>query len=208
MKIILGIGNPGRKYENTRHNIGFIVLDKFAEKHNIIFKTSKYDYYEARPTHESGSRPSYLLVKPSTYVNLSGNAALDLLELYNYNIEDLLIVTDDLNLDLGRIRVRPSGGDGGHNGIHSIIYQLQTDKFPRLRFGIGNDFSDGKMKDYVLSKINDEEFKFLIPSFDFSILLLEAFIEGGTKKMLDTFSKNSQLIKLTSKTTNNEDNRE
>lgn len=202
MKIIFGIGNPGKQYKFTRHNIGFLVLDKLAEKQEIVFKPSKSDYYFARSTNIKTGRP-FLLVKPTTYVNLSGNAVLELVNEFNINLSDLLIVTDDLNLPEGKIRVRTSGGDGGHNGIHNIIYQLQSDKFARIRFGIGKNFNQGEMKEFVLSEFTQEELSNLSESIKFSVSLIEEFIEGNTKKMLDFFSKNSQVLnKNTNATTN------
>ncbi len=188
MKIIFGIGNPGKRYELTKHNAGFILLDKLARKHNLQFVPSKGDFYYAG-NGDSTISP-FVLIKPTTYVNLSGNAALDLLDIYNFvPKDDLLVVCDDLNLELGKIRIRKSGGDGGHNGIKSLIYQLQTEEFPRIRFGIGNNFESGQMKDYVLSKFSDDELRDVDKNFDLGIELIENFIKNGLKGMLDHFSK-------------------
>jgi len=188
LKIIFGIGNPGKRYELTKHNSGFIILDKYARKHNLEFVPSKGDFFYAG---NSGNTISpFVLVKPTTYVNLSGNAALDLLNMYNFEPKnDLLVVYDDLNLELGKIRIRKSGGDGGHNGINSLIYQLQSENFPRIRFGIGNDFEAGTMKNYVLSKYSENELRELDKNFDLAVQLIEKFISDGTKGMLDYFSK-------------------
>ncbi|NOX17956.1 MAG: aminoacyl-tRNA hydrolase [Chlorobi bacterium] len=187
MKIVLGIGNPEKKYSHTRHNVGFMIVDKFALKHKLQFEPSKYDFFYS--FYKLGSK-EFMLVKPTTYVNLSGLAAKQIIENYDCAPEDLLIVCDDVNLDSGKIRIRKSGGDGGHNGLYSIIYQLETDNFPRLRFGIGQDFAKGEMKDYVLSKFSSEELESLENNFDFSVELIESFIDGGVNSMLDYYSKN------------------
>jgi len=194
LKIIFGIGNPGKRYELTKHNVGFILLDKFARKHNLQFVTSKGDFLYAGNSDSTIS--PFILVKPTTYVNLSGNAVLDLLNFYDFvPKDDLLVVYDDLNLELGKIRIRNSGGDGGHNGINSLIYQLQTDEFSRIRFGIGNNFESGYMKDYVLSKFTDDELGKLDKKFDLGVSLIEKFIANGKKGMLDFYSKLNSLSK-------------
>ena len=189
MQAVLGIGNPGKVYENTKHNVGFIILDRLAEKHNLIFQPSNSDYFEAGG--KLNTAP-FLLIKPTTYVNNSGLAAVHALNKYKLNFEDLLVVADDVNLDLGKIRIRQRGGDGGHNGLHSLIYHLNSDQFPRLRFGIGKDFEEGEMADYVLSRFDESSFDFLENRFTFALDLIEAFLTGGLKNMLDHFSKKSQ----------------
>lgn len=197
MRVVLGIGNPGKKYEDTRHNVGFIVLDKFAEKLGLAIEKKCQNYKYA------GSKLNtspFFLVKPTTYVNLSGRAAQDVCNKLEITPENLLVVTDDLNLITGKLRVRKSGGDGGHNGLKSLIYYLESNEFPRIRFGIGNNFDDGEMADFVLGKFSENEKQIVKPSIDFSISLIENFILGGTKQMLDYFSSNaSELSKTTEK---------
>jgi len=200
LRIVLGIGNPGLKYFLTRHNIGFIIVDRFAKKQNLEVNIQGNDFLY---TGSTNSASPFFLIKPTTYVNLSGIAASNILEKYLCAPEDLLVVTDDIHLQLGKIRVRKSGGDGGHNGIKSIIYHLGTDNFPRLRFGIGNEFADGELADYVLGKITESEFETINPSIDFSTNLIEEFIEGGTKQMLDYYSKN--VGKLNTETNSQEE---
>jgi peptidyl-tRNA hydrolase, PTH1 family len=124
-------------------------------------------------------------------MNQSGIALLDFLALHSINYEDILIVSDDINLQPGWLRLRKSGSDGGHNGIKSVIYQLQTDAFPRLRFGIGSKFEKGGLAEFVLDKFNQEDLKLLEPSIISSIELIREFITGGYKSMIDYFSKNS-----------------
>jgi len=129
------------------------------------------------------------LVKPTTYVNLSGVAALELQEETGFDIKDFLVVVDDINLPLGKIRIRGKGGDGGHNGLNSIIYSLESDEFPRLRIGIGNNFESGFMANYVLSKFDDDEKVIINEKVDFSIQLIEVFIKEDYVAMLNFFSK-------------------
>ena len=129
------------------------------------------------------------MVKPTTYVNLSGVAALELKEVADFEIKDFLVVVDDINLPLGKIRIRSKGGDGGHNGLNSIIYSLESDQFPRLRIGIGNDFEDGFMADYVLSKFNNDEREIINEKINFSLQLIEVFIKEDYVAMLNFFSK-------------------
>jgi len=193
LRVILGIGNPGNKYANTKHNIGFTILDRFAVSHQLHFKPSKYDFYYAKGA--IGTFP-FLLVKPTTYVNNSGIAAKNAIDINQIEVEDFLVISDDINLLKGDVRVRKVGGDGGHNGIASIIYYLNNDQFPRIRFGIGNDFETGKMANYVLSKFNEKEIEDIKPSIEFSTELIHNFIVGGSKQMLDFYSKNKSLYTL------------
>lgn len=188
MKVIFGIGNPGRRYELTKHNIGFIILDRLAYKLKLNFIPSKFDFIYAGD--ELNSFP-FFLVKPSTYVNRSGQAADQLFANYYLNAEDFLVITDDINLPDGKIRIRKSGGDGGHNGLKSLIYHLQTNEFPRIRFGVGNNFNEGEIADYVLSPYSQEDLKRLEPNIDFAVSLAESFLTDGFEAMLDNFSKNS-----------------
>jgi len=189
VRILLGIGNPERRYSLNRHNVGFMLLDYFAQTHSLTFKASKFDYYFAEG---KLSRNPFLLVKPTTYVNNCGAAALQVFSNYETAIEDFLVVVDDLNLEFSKIRIRKSGGDGGHNGINSIVFHLQSDQFPRLRIGIGNYFAEGEMTDYVLTDFNEEERKVLSNTFKRGTTLVEEFICGGLQKMLDA---NSRLLK-------------
>ena len=194
MRIVFGLGNPGTRYQFTRHNIGFILLDHFADRHKLNFNYSKKEYYfaggELNSSVKSGNFP-FALIKPTTYVNLSGNAALDVISEYKINIEDFLIVYDDINLESGQLRIRLKGGDGGHNGIRSVISQLNSDQFPRIRFGIGRNFEQGEMVNYVLGNFSEQEYLSFENSFHFGVDLIEKFIENGSKGMLDFYSSES-----------------
>lgn len=196
MKAILGIGNPGNNYLFTRHNVGFQFLDSFAQKHNLEFIPSKNNYWFAE---SSFTTFPFFLIKPTTYVNNSGLAVLELLEKYKLSLNNILVIVDDVNLPLGNIRIRKSGGDGGHNGIKSIIYHTNSLDFPRIRIGIANDEKIDNLADFVLSEFTEEESKILKDSFNLSIELVEHFIIGGTSKMLNYHSKQNKL-------TNNKNN--
>ncbi|MCU7490838.1 MAG: aminoacyl-tRNA hydrolase [Ignavibacteria bacterium] len=185
MRAIFAIGNPGSRYEKTRHNVGVMLLDYFAQKFDLSFKASKKSYYFAEG--ELNGSP-FILIRPSTYVNLSGIAASDFISEHKLELEDFLVLYDDLNLSLAQLKVKLSGGDGGHNGISSVIYHLASDKFPRLRIGIGRNFSQGQMADYVLSTFSEEEFKALEPAFMTGSMMLEEYVKGGVKNMLDFYS--------------------
>jgi len=169
----------------NRHNVGFMMLDYFAQTRSLSFKHSKNDYYF---TEGELSESSFLLVKPTTYVNNCGVAALQLFEKYEIDIKDFLVIVDDLNLEFAKIRIRESGGDGGHNGVASIIFHLQTDQFPRLRIGIGNQFAEGEMANYVLTNFEEKEKTVLKDTFKTGDVLVEEFISGGLQKMLDANS--------------------
>ena len=192
MRIILGIGNPEQRYKNNRHNIGFMLLDYFADKHSLKFKSSKQEYYFCEGN-ISGEK--FTLVKPTTYVNNSGIAAKQILDKSKTQVNELLVVCDEVNLGLPVFRIRASGGDGGHNGLNSIIYHLNDNNFARLRLGVGNDFKDGNMAEYVLSDFKKDEKEKLKDSFEKCIILLEEFIIGGYKQMLNVNSRiNKNLI--------------
>ncbi|MBT8377762.1 MAG: aminoacyl-tRNA hydrolase [Ignavibacteria bacterium] len=186
MHTIFGIGNPGSSYTANRHNTGFLFLDFFAAKIGIKFTPSKGNFYSAEG---SASGIKFLLVKPTTFVNKSGIAAREVLYTYQLPTENLLVICDDTNLNLGTLRVRLSGGDGGHNGLASIIYQLSSNDFPRIRIGVGQNFEKNGLAEYVLSNFNETDLKELKPVFEKTLLLAEEFIIGGSNAMLDLNSK-------------------
>ncbi len=151
--LIVGLGNMGVNYDDTRHNAGFEVVDKLAEEFEVKFKDSRLGFV-ADFKHKGRT---FILLKPTTYMNRSGKAVLYWLQKQNIKPENLLIVVDDLNLNFGIVRLRGKGGDGGHNGLKDINQVLGTSKYARLRFGIGSDFSKGRQVDFVLGKWTDEE---------------------------------------------------
>jgi peptidyl-tRNA hydrolase, PTH1 family len=196
VRIIFGIGNPGSRYKFNRHNIGFMFLDYFANSLSLPFVPSTSEYYF---TEGILNDQSFSLIKPSTFVNNSGIGALEAIQKYDIDINDFLLVYDDLNLEFPNLRIRVSGGDGGHNGLNSVIYHLASDDFPRLRFGIGNNFEKGKMAEYVLTDFNEKEMVQLTNVFDEGIILAKEFIKGGIKNLLDAnsiLSKNKNSTNL------------
>lgn len=195
MKIIVGIGNKGNKYKLTRHNVGFIILEKLANKLQLKFEKKRHEYDF---TGSSIGTSRFVLIKPATYVNLSGIAVKAALNDFNEDIESLLVISDDINLTLGHIRLRKSGGDGGHNGLFSIIESLNSNEFPRLRFGVGNKFDKGNMADYVLSDFSKTELELLEPKFEYCFSIIENYIQFGLNKTFEYYSQsinkiNSQL---------------
>ncbi|MCX7760943.1 MAG: aminoacyl-tRNA hydrolase [Hydrogenothermaceae bacterium] len=152
IKAIVGLGNPGEKYKKTRHNIGFMVIDKVAKRLNCGKKKEKAfsHLYECNDY-------DVILAKPQTYMNLSGNAVLNIMEDYNLKPEEILVIYDDLDLPLGTVKLRKNGSSGGHRGIKSIIEMIKTENFPRLRVGIGRPQSKEDVADYVLSPFDRDE---------------------------------------------------
>lgn len=161
MKMLVGLGNPGRKYELTKHNVGFLVADLLADELNTEIKQKKDNalYAEARVINEK-----LLIVKPQTYMNLSGEAVGALARFYRILPEEIIVIYDDLDLEVGKIRIRSKGTSGGHNGIKSLIQHLGTTEFPRIKLGIGRTYPGWKTPDYVLSPFNDEEWKLIEPA--------------------------------------------
>jgi PTH1 family peptidyl-tRNA hydrolase len=186
LRAVFGIGNPGSSYSANRHNAGFLFLDYYASKKKLEFLPSKADYFKAEA---SIGESKYVLIKPTTYVNNSGNAANEVIETYNLQSDDFLVICDDINLNLDTLRVRLSGGDGGHNGLASIIYHLNSNNFPRIRIGVGQSFKNDGLAEYVLSDFNENEIEALKSLFEKAVLLVDEFLAGGSKAMLDLNSK-------------------
>lgn len=160
MKIIVGLGNPGSKYDDTRHNVGFSYVDCLAQKHHIKIKK-----LECRALTGVGriSGQEVLLAKPQTFMNLSGESVLSLCKKYNCAPADVIVLFDDVSLELGKLRIRKKGSAGGHNGIKSIIYQLQSDEFPRLKIGVGApEHKEMDLADHVLGTFSKDELKTMI----------------------------------------------
>jgi len=152
MKIIVGLGNPGREYGSTRHNIGFDVIDILSKRHKIPVKTKRDRAFMGEGTI---LEEQVILLKPLTYMNLSGEAVAQAARRYRIDVSDILVICDDVNLPLGRLRIRGKGSAGGHNGLKSIINSLRSDEFPRVRVGIGS--ASGDMVDHVLSRFHPQE---------------------------------------------------
>jgi PTH1 family peptidyl-tRNA hydrolase len=155
LSLIVGLGNPGQKYKQTRHNLGFRVADYLAAQNKLSFKLGKGDFLfcEIRKKKQD----QIVLVKPVTYMNASGEAVVVALEQFEKEIEDLLVICDDVNLPVGRVRIREKGSDGGHKGLRSIIDHLGSISFARLRLGVGEAPEDTDLEEYVLERFNQEE---------------------------------------------------
>ncbi len=186
MRAVLGIGNIGLRYQRNRHNAGFLILDYFAQNQSIKFRAAKGDYYFSEG---DLIQVHYFLIKPSNYVNNSGVVALQFLEKHKIDLSDLLVVCDDVNMKMGKLRVRRSGGDGGHNGLASLIYHLNSNQFPRLRVGIGSDYKKGELSSYVLDDFSEDDDKIFETVRKDSSFLVEEFIRGGIEAMLNANSK-------------------
>jgi PTH1 family peptidyl-tRNA hydrolase len=182
--LIIGLGNIGDEYADTRHNIGFTVLDKIAELNQLKFTTDKL----ASVAQYKYKGKVIVLVKPSTYMNLSGKAVNYWLQAEKIPLENLLVITDDLALPFGTLRLRGKGSDGGHNGLKSIQETLNNTNYARLRFGVGNDFSKGKQVDYVLGKWNAEEQIALKPRVQMAVELVQSFVSIGLSFTMTNFN--------------------
>jgi PTH1 family peptidyl-tRNA hydrolase len=170
--LIAGLGNIGAEYANTRHNIGFIVVDAMARLSGVSFQSGRYaDIARVRIKNKH-----LILIKPSTYMNLSGKAIRYWLDTENIPLENLLVVVDDIALPSGQLRLRMKGGPGGHNGLISIIETLGTEEFARLRFGIGSDFPKGYQTEYVLGKFSSEEEELLVPKISDAVEMIKTFV--------------------------------
>ncbi len=185
MYALIGLGNPGKRYENTRHNIGYLIVDHFSAIDNVPFKAGKGDYYykQVRVGNET-----VLISKPTTYMNQSGLAVRQMVDYFKINTEDLLVVCDDFNLPFGALRYRTQGSDGGHNGLKSIIYHLQTEEFCRLRFGIGDLFTSAKS--YVLDKFSKKEIQSLDDLLPISSESIESWLNTGIDNTMNKYNRN------------------
>lgn len=182
--LIAGLGNIGPKYENTRHNIGFKILEELADKQEATFSTQKLgDIAQFR-----FKGRTFILLKPSTYMNLSGKAVNYWMTKEKIAPENLLVVTDDLNLPFGTLRLKTKGSDGGHNGLKDIQATLNTTKYNRFRFGISDEFSKGQQVDYVLGEWTPEEQKKLPERLEKSAELIKSFGTAGVSNTMNTFN--------------------
>jgi peptidyl-tRNA hydrolase, PTH1 family len=182
--LIVGLGNIGAEYANTRHNIGFKILDFLAKKESLDFQTLKLG---ALAEYKIKGR-TLLLLKPNTYMNLSGKAVQYWMEKEKIEKENILVITDDLNLAFGTIRIKPKGSDGGHNGLKSIQQTLNSSDYPRFRFGISDDFKKGKQVDYVLGEWDETETSKLPERLELSIQAIQSFALAGLENTMTTYN--------------------
>ncbi|TMM30637.1 aminoacyl-tRNA hydrolase [Polaribacter aestuariivivens] len=182
--LIVGLGNIGDKYTNTRHNIGFKILDEVAEEHNTTFETEKLG--DVASFRFKGR--TFILLKPSTFMNLSGKAVKYWMQQEKIPIENILIITDDVNIDFGTIRVKAKGSAGGHNGLKDIQEKLNTQQYARFRFGVGGNYSRGKQVDYVLGEWNKDETSQLIERLPTSAKVITSFGTDGLANTMNNFN--------------------
>ncbi|RLD29260.1 MAG: aminoacyl-tRNA hydrolase [Bacteroidetes bacterium] len=182
--LIVGLGNIGEQYSKTRHNVGFNILDYFALKENITFETLKLG---DRAVFKLKGR-TFVLLKPSTFMNLSGKSVKYWLDKEKIPLENVLIIADDLNLPFGSIRLKIKGSDGGHNGLKDIQEKLNTTNYNRFRFGISDSFGQGRQTEHVLGEWNEEEFKKLPERLDKSIALIKSFGLAGMNNTMNEFN--------------------
>jgi len=183
--LIAGLGNPGKEYENTRHNIGFKILDALADASNIVFSDERYGWV----TEYKFKGRTFVLLKPSTFMNLSGKAVNYWLQKESISIENLLVVVDDLSLPLGSVRLRAKGSDAGHNGLKNITEMLGSRDFARLRVGIGDNFRQGQQVDYVLGAWDKQEKLELPTMIDTSVEIIKSFGTIGINQTMTFFNK-------------------
>ena len=183
--LIVGLGNIGDEYRNTRHNIGFMVLDALAKASNIVFKDGRYGATASM----SVKGRQLLLLKPSTYMNLSGNAVRYWMQQEKIPLENVLIVVDDLALPFGSLRLKGKGSDAGHNGLKHIAATLGTQNYARLRFGIGNDFPKGAQIDYVLGQFGEEDMKLMPERLEKAEEIIKSFCLAGLNITMNQYNK-------------------
>ena len=183
--LIVGLGNIGDEYQGTRHNIGFRILDAFAKASNIVFSDGRYGFTASL----SLKGRELILLKPSTYMNLSGNAVRYWLNKEKIEISRLLVIVDDLALPLGTLRLKPSGGNAGHNGLGNIQSVLGTERYCRLRVGIGNDFPRGMQIEWVLGRYGDEEMEVPKPKLDTACEIIKSFVLAGVDVTMNAYNK-------------------
>lgn len=182
--LIVGLGNPGAEYELTRHNIGFLILDRLADVEKVSFSTVRLaDKAELR-----FKGRQITLIKPNTFMNLSGKAVVYWMNELKVPRENILVLVDDLALPFGKLRMKPKGSSAGHNGLGNIEAILGSADYPRLRFGIGNDFPKGHQSDYVLSKFKQEEFSELVPIMDKAIEMVRSYCTAGIECTMNQFN--------------------
>ena len=190
--LIVGLGNPGEEYEQTRHNIGYMALDRFVKTINEENPANSCSFSIDRHAYVAQTKVkgrSLVLVKPTTFMNLSGKAVKYWLNREKIPVENMLIIVDDLALDLGAIRLRMGGSDGGHNGLKDIIASLGHNKFNRLRFGIGNNFARGRQIDFVLGKIEGEDWNVVDEKLNTCCDIIKSFVTLGMDRTMNLFNR-------------------
>ena len=185
MYIIVGLGNPEPEYSNTRHNMGFDTINKIAKKYNIEFSKTNFKGIYGTGIIE---REKVILLKPQTFMNLSGESIKEIIDFYKLNTDNLIIIYDDIDIEPGIIKLRKTGGPGTHNGMKSVIKEIGTEKFPRVRIGIGKPEHKGDLINYVIGKIPEENKKILEKSTDLARDAVIEIIKSGIDKAMNCFN--------------------
>ena len=185
LTVIVGLGNPGKKYEKTRHNVGFSTIDILSAKFGIKVNRLKHKALTGDGIIK-GER--VILVKPQTFMNLSGESIYEIAEWYRLPMENLIVIYDDVDLPVGTIRIRPKGSSGTHNGMRSVIYQLRSDEFPRIRIGIGKAPEEWDLADYVLSRFNAEEAVEVVKSIERAAEAAAAIVHSGIEVAMNLYN--------------------
>jgi PTH1 family peptidyl-tRNA hydrolase len=189
MKLVVGLGNPGSKYEGTRHNVGFAALDLLAKRHGVEWQTAPRGIEALAGRWRAADA---VLAKPLTFMNLSGPALVGLLQFYKIELPDLLVIVDEVQLETGRVRIRPDGSAGGHNGLKSIIAALGTDAFPRLRIGVGRGDTRRDLADHVLARFEPEERSVVEDAIGRAVDAAEVFIAEGVAPAMNKFNRKTE----------------
>lgn len=190
MKLIVGLGNPGRVYEATRHNIGFSVIKSLGLEYKAVFKRQSREFSQSAKVCINGQ--NVILAMPLTFMNLSGQSVVALLKKHKVELKDLLVVCDDLDLELGRLKLRPEGSSGGHRGLQSIIDCIGGNNFSRLRVGIGRPGTDKDASDYVLSRFHKNELKLVSDTIKNAAACCECWLSKNTEEVMNMFNKRSK----------------
>lgn len=185
MYLIVGLGNPEEEYARTRHNMGFDTINKISEKSNIKVNKSKFNSLYGTGTIEG---EKVILLKPQTYMNLSGTAIRDFMNFYKILPENIIVIYDDLDIEPGIIKIRKKGGSGTHNGMKSVIHEIQTENFPRIRIGIGNPEYKNDLLNFILTRIPDEEYRILQQAQENSAKAVEEIIKNGIDSAMNKYN--------------------
>ena len=187
MYVVVGLGNPGKEYKGTRHNVGFMVVDKFADRHNIRLNRRRHKAIEGKGNVDG---ENVILVKPQTYMNLSGESVRKVIDYYKIDEKsELIIISDDISLDVGMIRIRKKGSAGGHNGLKNIILHLGHDEFQRIRLGVGEKSSGQDLIDHVLGHFDKEDTELIEESVSKAVEAIEVIMDKGPDVAMNQFNK-------------------
>lgn len=191
MYVVIGLGNPGREYEATRHNVGFDTIELLARRNNI--NVNKIKFKSVLGEGQIG-KEKVILMKPQTYMNNSGMAVYDILNFYKIPIENIIVIVDDIDIEFGTVRIKAKGSAGTHNGMRSIIYQIQKDNFPRVKVGIGKAREGQDLANFVLSRFSKEERSFVDSAIERAALAVETIIQHDINKAMNEFNTKSNSI--------------